>query len=248
MAVVQLKYGAVSVVGNFRENNEDRFHVDPQLRFFLVADGMGGQSAGEKASELAVELISERLERNLQFDADNETQTVSAIDQAVSFANTEIMALGELDPNYHNMGTTIAFIVAAGRKLFVGGVGDSRVYLLRGGKFEQITKDHSLIQALLDAGTISPEEATTHRYRNVLYKYLGTKDGSAGTDPARIEPLKGDRFVVCSDGVTDGIKPDQISRILAAENDPQQVAENIVQAALDGGSKDNVTCVVVMAD
>jgi protein phosphatase len=248
MAEVRLKFGAISVVGNYRENNEDRFHVDPQARFFLVADGMGGQCAGEKASELAVELISERLERNLPFDSNDESQIVSVIDQAVCFANTEIMALGELDPTYHNMGTTIAFIVGAGRVLYAGGVGDSRVYLLRQGKMEQLTKDHSLIQALLDAGTISPEEAATHRYRNVLYRYLGTKDGSAGTTPARIEPEAGDRFVVCSDGVTDGIKSDQIAKILAAESDPEQAAEAIVKAALDGGSKDNVTCIVVMAE
>ncbi len=248
MAEVRLKYGAVSVVGNYRENNEDRFLVDSQSRYFLVADGMGGQSAGEKASELAVELISERLERSLRFERDDESQTVAVIDEAVSFANAEIMALGELDPNYHNMGTTIAFIISVGRLLYIGGVGDSRVYLLRQGKFEQLTKDHSLIQALLDAGTITPEEATTHRYRNVLYRYLGTKDGSAGTAPTRVEPKKGDRFVICSDGVTDGAKGDQISRILDAESDPHQAAEKIVQAALDGGSKDNVTCVVVNAE
>lgn len=245
MADVRLKYGAVSVVGNYRENNEDRFLVDPQLRYFLVADGMGGQSAGEKASELAVELISEKLERNLRFEQDDEKQTVSVIDEAVSFANTEIMALGELDPNYHNMGTTIAFVVAVGRMLYIGGVGDSRVYMLRQGKIEQLTKDHSLIQALLDAGTITPEEATTHRYRNVLYRYLGTKDGSAGTMPTRMQPQKGDRFVICSDGVTDGAKGDQLSRILQSEADAHQAAEKIVKAALDGGSKDNVTCVVI---
>jgi PPM family protein phosphatase len=243
-SAVQLKSGAVSITGNFRENNEDKCLVDAAGRYFLVADGMGGQSAGEKASELAIELISERLSK-LDFKRADEAAVVTAIDEAVSHANMEIMALGELDPSYHNMGTTIAFVIWSDNGLYCGGIGDSRVYLLRRQGLEQLTTDHSLTQALLDAGTISEEEAAIHRYKNVLYRYLGTKEGSNGTKPRRLQPEAGDRFVICSDGVTDGIDDGEIARILSENADPQQAAAELVNAAEAGGSRDNITCVVV---
>ncbi len=242
---LQLKWGSVSITGNYRENNEDKCFVDPDARFFLVADGMGGQSAGEKASELAIELVTEQLNKSVDFSKADADTVVAAIDAAVSHANGEIMVLGELDPNYHNMGTTIAFVASAAGSLFVGGVGDSRVYLLRDGGLEQLTKDHSLTQALVEAGTIYEDEAANHRYKNVLYRYLGTKEGSVGTEPRRITPKAGDRLMLCSDGVTDGIDDGTICRILGEQDDPQAAAQALVDAALEGGSRDNITCVVV---
>ena len=240
-----LKWGHVSITGNFRDNNEDNYHIDPQARFFLVADGMGGQSAGEKASELAIDLISEKLQQWVDFQKSDTQVVIDSIERAVSHANSEIMALGGLDSRYHNMGTTVTFIVNVANHLFIGGVGDSRVYRLRAGKLEQLTKDHSLTQALVDAGTISAEEALTHRYKNVLYKYLGTKEGSGGSDPKQIVPEPGDRYMLCSDGVTDGASTTVIRDLLMATHDPQQAAQKIVEAAQQGGSRDNITCVVV---
>ncbi len=242
---VNLKWGSVSITGCFRDNNEDNYHVDADGRFFLVADGMGGQCAGEKASELAIELVSESLLRSMDFAGKTAEGVVQSIDQAISRANGEIMALGELDPSYHNMGTTIAFIICVGESLYVGGVGDSRVYMLRRGGIEQLTKDHSLTQALVEAGTISEEEAATHRYKNVLYRYLGTKEGNAGTEARRVAVVANDRFVICSDGVTDGIDDHEISRIVSEHHDPQAAAQALVGAAEAGGSRDNITCIVV---
>ncbi len=242
---VRLTWGAVSITGNFRENNEDRCHVDHGARFFLVADGMGGQCAGEKASELAVELISQRLDQLIDFDRDAPDAVVARVEKVIGEVNTEIMALGELDPNYHNMGTTITFLLAVAGKLFIGGLGDSRTSRLRDGQLEQLTKDHSLTQALIDAGTITQEEAVHHRYRNVLWKYLGTKEGNNSLEARVLDPQSGDRFVLCSDGVTDGVRDEIVKGILADVQDPQQAAERIVQAAQNGGSRDNITCVVV---
>ncbi|MEX0717672.1 MAG: protein phosphatase 2C domain-containing protein [Planctomycetaceae bacterium] len=243
--MLSLRAGQLSITGDFRENNEDRCLVDPQSRFFLVADGMGGQCAGEKASELATELISTKLDQLIDFAADAGEKVTQAIDEAVAHANHEIMALGEVSADCHNMGTTIVLLVSAGEKLYVGGVGDSRAYLLRDGKLEQLTKDHSMTQALVDHGTISQAEAATHRYRNVLYRYLGTKEGSNGTGAREIEPRAGDRVMLCSDGVTDGVKDDALAEILAEADDPQAAAEKLVAAAQAGGSKDNITCVVL---
>lgn len=246
--MVRMRVGFVSITGNYRENNEDRCLVDPGGRFVLVCDGMGGQSAGEKASELAVDIVSQQLDRLIDFEKDAADKVVKSIDRAVAEANSEIMALGEVEPAFHNMGTTIALLVAANGALFAGGIGDSRIYLLRGGKLEQLTVDHSLTQALVDAGTISPADAINHRYKNVLYRYLGTKEGNTGTNPRQIVPQSGDRFLLCSDGVTDGVRNDGLKLLLTQHDDPQAAAEAIVKAAQDGGSKDNITCVVAVVE
>ena len=246
--MVSIRSGHVSVTGNHRENNEDSVVVDASSRYFIVADGMGGQNAGEKASQLATELIPNQLESWLDFSAGAAATVIAVIDAAVEHANTEIMALSEIDPTVRNMGTTVVFIVRVGARFFVGGVGDSRVYQLRSSELTQHTTDHSLTQALLEAGTITPEEAKNHRYKNVLYRYLGTRDGAAGTDAREINPRPGDRFVLCSDGVTDGIDNDDIARLLSAPADPQEIAQSIVDAALDGGSRDNISCVVLIVD
>jgi protein phosphatase len=243
-----LRCGVVSIKGDFRENNEDRCQADPRGHYMIVADGMGGQSAGEKASELALELVSRRLEQLINFELDSPDKVNSSIDSAVSHANDEIMALGELDRNYHAMGTTIAMLVAVADSLYIAGVGDSRVYLLRGRQFEQLTTDHSLSEALREAGTITKEEAATHRYKHVLVRYLGSKEGGTGANARRITPQTGDRFMLCSDGVTDGVDDAQLAEILLANLEPQAAAEAIVAAAQAGGSKDNITCITVYVD
>ncbi|MGQ0637373.1 MAG: PP2C family protein-serine/threonine phosphatase [Planctomycetaceae bacterium] len=243
-----VRWGAVSVTGSVRENNEDRCLTDSAGRFFLVADGMGGQCAGEKASEMAVELIPRRLDQLIDFSRDEGARVVQGIDEAVSLANGEIMALSELDPDYHNMGTTIALVVRAGRRFYVAGVGDSPVYLLRRGRLQKLTQDHSLTQALLDAGTITAEEAARHRYRNVLYRYLGTKEGGSGAKAQALDVEPGDRLILCSDGATDGLMETELGELLAGHSDPQHAAQAIVDAALNAGSRDNVTCVAVFVD
>ncbi|MDC0274381.1 protein phosphatase 2C domain-containing protein, partial [Planctomycetaceae bacterium] len=203
--------------------------------------------AGEKASALAVSVIPERLAERLDPLIGNDDKIVELIDSAVAEANSDIMALGEIDPALNKMGTTVVFLVRSETHLIIGGVGDSRVYRLHEGAMDQVTTDHSLTQALLDAGTITPEEAENHSYRNMLYRYLGCKEGGAGTNPERIDLIAGDRYVICSDGVCDGLDDEGIKKLALEIDDPQEAAEKIVQAALDGGSKDNVTCIVLHA-
>jgi PPM family protein phosphatase len=246
--MLNLKSGYLSVTGNFRENNEDACVVDESGRFFIVADGMGGQAAGEKASELATDIVPRKLDQLIDFSADSGETLTQKIDESVGEANSEILALSELDPTYHNMGTTIVFIVVSAENFYVGGIGDSRVYCLRDGELKQLTTDHSLTRALVEAGTISEEDAATHRYRNVLYRYLGSKEGGTGTEAKEHAPKSGDRYLICSDGVTDGIDDPAIQAVLAENDEPQQCAEAMVQAALDGGSKDNVTSVIVYVE
>ena len=246
--MVQIRASSLSITGNFRENNEDRCYTDEEGRFYIVADGMGGQSAGEKASAIAVEIIPDRLTQGLDFDKGKPKEIIKVIDSAVSDANSEIIALGEIDPSMHSMGTTVVFLVRVGETFYIGGVGDSRAYQLRAGVLRQLTKDHSLTQALLEHGTITAEEALTHKYRNVLYRYLGSKEGGTGTDPCQIEPQSGDRFLLCSDGVTDGISDEQISELMVSDDDPEQVVNKLIMAAQAGGSRDNITALVVIVD
>ncbi len=240
-----IRLGAISITGDFREHNEDHYLADSDGRYFIVADGMGGQAAGEKASEMAVQLVSQKLNKLIDFNRSLPEQVTSGIDQAVRHANAEIMMTGQLNPDLNRMGTTIALVVVVVHTAYIAGVGDSRVYSMRGQTFEQLTNDHSMSQAFLDSGTISREEAATHRYRNVLYRYLGTEEG--GTEMvAQKRPLdSGDRFILCSDGVSDGLDDDTLATLLHDNDEPQQAAQAIVDAAQLGGSKDNITCIVL---
>lgn len=245
--MVSFRIGHLSITGNYRDNNEDSICIDKQHRYLIVADGMGGQSAGERASALAVELIPKRLEQLLDFEKATSKTVSDVLEKSISHANSEIIALSEVEPGLRNMGTTVVMMVRVGERFVFIGVGDSRAYELRGGKLKQLTTDHSLTQALLDAGTINAEEAKTHRYRNVLYKYLGSRDGASGA-AIEINPKPKDRFILCSDGLNDGLDDNEIVPLLMSSDDPQNVAETLVNAALEGGSRDNITCVVVIVD
>lgn len=246
--MVSIRTGHLSVTGNHRDNNEDSCCIDEQLRFLIVADGMGGQSAGERASAMAVELIPEKLEELLNFETASPKQVHNALEESIAYANTKIIAQTEEEPGLRNMGTTVVMMVRSGDRFFFVGVGDSRAYELRGEKFRQLTTDHSLTQALLDAGTINAEEAKNHRYKNVLYKYLGSRDGASGSVVAEITPKPGDRFLLCSDGLNERLEDIEIAEILQSLDSPQKLAEALVKAALESGSRDNITCVVVIVD
>ncbi len=240
----RFRWGAKSIT-NKRDNNEDRYLIDPDGRYFLVADGMGGQAAGERASEMASEIVPQELEKRLKFQDEAPERVESAIKEAISHANADIMTLAAIDMNSLNMGTTIVLAVAVGDSLYIAGVGDSRIYRLADGKLAQLTKDHSLTQALVDAGTISEEDAKTHRFKNVLHRYLGSKEGNNGADVKKLPLVPGHRYMLCSDGVNEGVEDAQMAEILKRCEDPQQAADELVKASQEGGANDNITCVVV---
>jgi len=242
-----LNIGKCTLLGNYRENNEDAIDVKqfPELTLSMVADGMGGQAAGEIASKRATEVVPRELKKNLAPDADPESAK-QIIRKAVVQANEEIIAMGALDRDLRNMGTTVVLAVwRKDKNMFVTGVGDSRAYLIRGGKIEQLTVDHSLAQALVEAKTISADEAREHRFRNVLWKYLGTKEVGEGPEVRVVQLQAGDRLILCTDGVT-GVVPDERLTSFALEKpDVQECADGIGQLALEMGSRDNVSVIVV---
>jgi protein phosphatase len=264
---LKLRVGVVSVRGNYREHNEDNFYVPGRRpvradvsevsndmgamtlepsNLFIVADGMGGQQAGEKASQMAVELIPRAISRRLDSDQREPKLIQEAIREAVAEVNSEILGSSGLVTEYSNMGTTVVLAQFRQDRVFIAGIGDSRAYRLRDGLLEQLTKDHSLADALLDAGTITREELPTHKFKNVLYLYLGSKDARSGPEDFRVLDVRpGDRFLLASDGLTGVVSDEAITHILSSISDPQTAAVTLKNMALQNDSKDNVTCLII---
>ena len=266
---LRLVVGVVSVRGNYREHNEDNYFVPgrkpvqpdcadesdqtPALtlgpsNLFLVADGMGGQDAGETASLMAVELIPKALAERLAQEMTEPRQIQEAIRAGVADVNSEILGHSGLATEYSHMGTTVVLAQFREDRVFVAGLGDSRAYLLRGGRLEQLTRDHTLADALFRSGTITREELPTHKFRNILCLYLGGKDAQNGPEEVRMIDLRpGDRFLLASDGLTGVVADESLGRILGSIDDPQKAATALKDLALENESKDNVTCLVIHA-
>src|SRR5438067_1757430 len=241
-----LNIGKCTLLGNYRENNEDSIEVKqfPDMTVAVVADGMGGQAAGEIASKRAVEVIPRELRKKLA-GANGHDAVKAAVRGSIVSANEEIMALGASDKDLKNMGTTVVMALwRKGNELYVAGVGDSRAYLIRNRKITQLTVDHSLAQALVEAKTISAAEAREHKFKNVLWKYLGTKEVGEGPEVKVVPLSQGDRFLFCTDGLTGVVPDDKIVTFMQSQQDVQQCADGLGQLALDSGSRDNVSCIV----
>jgi protein phosphatase len=245
---LSLSIGKCTLLGNYRENNEDAIDVKvfPDMTACLVADGMGGQAAGEVASKRAIEIVPRELKKYLSGVVGNE-EAKNIIRRAIVQANEEIMAMAALDRELKNMGTTI--VVNLWRKgsavMYVAGMGDSRAYQIRGKKIEQLTVDHSIAQALVEAKTISAAEARTHRYRNVLWKYLGSAEVGEGPEVKVVQLQAGDRYLLCTDGLSGVVSDEQLLNFIKDKTDMQECAEGLCQMALDAGSRDNISCITV---
>ena len=242
-----LNIGKCTLLGNYRENNEDSIDVKEfsDMTLCLVADGMGGQQAGEIASKRAIEILPRELKKHLvgPLGAD-ETKTI--VRRSIVQANEEILAMAALERDLKNMGTTVVLTVwrKGSSVVYVSGLGDSRCYLIRAKKIEQLTVDHSIAQALVEAKTISVAEARTHRYRNFLWKYLGSKEVGDGPEVKVVQLQAGDRFLLCTDGLTGVVADEQILAYVREQTDLQACADGLGQLALDAGSKDNVSVIM----
>jgi protein phosphatase len=243
-----LNIGKCTLLGNYRENNEDAIDVKtfPDMTICLVADGMGGQAAGEVASKRAIEIVPRELKKHLSTAMSND-ETKTVIRRSIVQANEEIMAMAALDRDLKNMGTTIVVTVwrKASSLLYVAGMGDSRVYHIRGKKIEQLTVDHSIAQALVEAKTITAAEARVHRYRNVLWKYLGSPEVGEGPDVKSVSLQAGDRFLLCTDGLSGVVSDEQLLDFVKGKEDMEECAKGLGDFALESGSRDNISCIVL---
>lgn len=241
-------FGRVTICGNYREHNEDNLFTSDlasNLSLFVVADGMGGQLGGEYASQIAVDVIPREVQKR-NVGEFRTVHVIKAIRESVSAANSQIIAASMIQPQLSNMGTTVVLAIIRRGRAYVSGIGDSRCYRVRAGRAELLTRDHSMAQALAEVGTIRQEDVPTHRYNHVLYLYLGSREVDRGvTDVKVLSLLDGDRFVLCSDGLSGSLSDVEMVKILKEEPNAQKASEQLVDKAVVNRSRDNITCVVL---
>lgn len=222
-------------VGKVRANNQDAPIVSEKLRLYGVADGMGGHKGGEVASTSSRDDLLRELE--------GKTPSVAALSGAIEEVNRQIYHQQEHDDALTGMGTTLSVLWMSDNFVYIGHVGDSRVYLLRDGEFKQMTLDHSLVEQLVREGVLTEEEAQNHPMRNIITRAIGT-DESVEVDVVVEERRKGDLWLACSDGLH-GLVDDRQMRDALRQYAPEKAADVLLKAALDAGGRDNVTLVIV---
>jgi len=231
-------------VGVVRSGNEDNYLMVPEQAVFIVADGMGGHAAGEVASEMAVRIIAQQLGDVRGLD---ENSASHQIREAIREANAQIFDRTLTEHDKRGMGTTATALVLMGPRYLIGQVGDSRAYLLRNGKLVQLTKDHSYVQEQVDAGYLTPEDARTHPYSNVITRCVGANEDVV--PDTYLGTLRvGDVFLLASDGLTGMIDDPRLHELLDSSRDPQELSDKLVAEANRLGGLDNITVIVVRID
>jgi PPM family protein phosphatase len=232
--MLQFRFAAETDTGLVRDHNEDSAFAGPYL--LAVADGVGGAAAGEVASATTTYVVSALAL------AHPGTEPLALLQSSIEESRTQVHAGVEADPSRHGMATTLTAILTDGLRFGLAHIGDSRAYLLRDGGLHQLTHDHTLVQALVDTGRITPEEAADAPMRHVV---LQAVDGDSVPTPDLVwlDLREGDRLLLCSDGLTDLVHDAEIHRLLGVDS-RRLAATGLVRAALDAGGVDNVTCVV----
>lgn len=238
--MIRASAGACTHVGQVRTGNEDAFVAIDGL--YVVADGMGGHSAGEVASAIAVKTLAE-----IYTSTNPGMTTPEQVAQAIANANTAIFLESLDDSEKSGMGTTLTALVVTNprsNQVVIANIGDSRTYLWRDGELRQVTVDHSHVQTLVERGAISAAEARTHYQRNIVLRALGI-DTTIEIDLFPVDIRDGDRFILCSDGLVDEADDSEIENEVRLTSEPQQLAESLVNLANDHGGRDNITVLVV---
>ena len=231
-------------VGVVRSGNEDSFLLNCAGGMFIVADGMGGHAAGEVASEMAVNIVSKELGslRGL-----SDAEAASRMRSAIRKANAAIFDRTLAEQDKRGMGTTATVMVLFSRRYLIGQVGDSRAYLLRSGDLLQLTKDHSYVQEQVDAGLLTPEQARTHPYSNVITRCVGANEDVA-PDIYFGNLERGDVVLLASDGLTGMLEDQQLATIMSAEENPETAVNKMIADANRRGGLDNITAIVIRVD
>ena len=250
---MDIVFGAKTDVGLKREHNEDSLCADPKLGLFVVCDGMGGRNAGEVASGLAVEIIQKHMADAHKADALPLIGTANAklslqtnrLASAVRLANQVVNGASQSKPGQSGMGTTVVCALLDGPMLSVAHAGDSRIYLVRGENIHALTSDHSLVAEQVRQGILTEEQAEKSAQKNIVTRALGVEE-TLQVDLDEIELVKGDVVLLCSDGLTKGVKPAEILRVLREEKEPQSACDRLIRMANAAGGEDNTTVIVIM--
>lgn len=229
--------------GLVRSVNQDAYYIDPDGRFFIVADGMGGHAGGQEASRIATEAIQSHLEANWFTDE----SPVGLLETALLKANQAILQDQSSHPERSDMGTTVVVLIIRDEQFWCAHIGDSRLYRLRGPKIEQITEDHTWVAKAMKGGDITPEQARQHPWRHVLSQCLGRED-LRQMDIQPVDVQTGDRLLLCSDGLTEELSDHSIANHLKSIRASEKAAIALVNAAKDKGGRDNITVVIVTID
>lgn len=240
---MHLSATALSDVGRRRTANEDRYALAGDLGLYLVADGMGGHTAGQVAAELAAQGAVDAL-RTL---VDASASLAEKLRYAVASANREIFAAARAKPDLAGMGTTLVALLASEARVALAHVGDSRAYLIRGRRIRQLTDDHSLVAELVRRREITARAARGHPHRHVLTRALGVRR-SVEPDLAELTPFANDTFVLCSDGLTGHVGDDEIADTVLSAIDLESGCERLVDLANSRGGEDNITVVLVRCE
>lgn len=248
---MRLRIGTATHVGRVRNLNEDAFLVRPEQGLFVVCDGMGGAPAGEVASQVAVDAILDDLKNGGvpppaggEPDSGGYLPQTMRLAQAVRRSNRVVYEQSQRDPDHAGMGTTVVGARVAAHIASVAHVGDSRAYLWRDGRLEQITRDHSLLEAYAQAGALQRGERLAAEHENILVRVLG-RDAHVEVDLNEVPVQAGDYLLLCSDGLTRMVEERTIADAIGRWRDPQVICDRLVGCANENGGGDNVTVVVV---
>ena len=237
---------AKSDIGKAREMNQDAYYIsEPSspIKLYLLADGMGGYKGGEIASNLAIKCAKSYIENNFKDVAKDRDSLIQLVASSMEYANMVVYEKSKEDKELEGMGTTLEVCLIYNNKAYIGHIGDSRIYRLRKGIMRRLTKDHSYVQQLVEDGKITREEADTHPKKNMLTKALGCTPYVEPDLRARnIE--KDDILIMCSDGLTNMLKEEQICKII--QDNPQTAADELIKKANESGGYDNITVVIIM--
>ncbi|MBN2125329.1 MAG: Stp1/IreP family PP2C-type Ser/Thr phosphatase [Deltaproteobacteria bacterium] len=251
---MRVKASGISDVGLKRELNEDSYSVEDSLGLYIVADGMGGHLAGEVASQIAVEMITKSFRKWSEKETPEEeifgirdpslSRHGNYILSGIRLANSVIHEMAVEYEQYHGMGTTVAIILVLPDLIIAANVGDSRVYMVRDGQIERLSKDHTIVAEQVEMGVMTEEEAETSPLKHILTRNLGSAE-EVEPDIYEFEPSNNDRFILCSDGLTDLVRDREIFDIVQEEEEPEALCRRFVEKALKRGGHDNTTVVSV---
>ena len=251
---MQVTASGLTDVGLQRDGNEDSFSTEDSLGLYIVADGMGGHKAGEVASRIAVEMISksyrkwvdEEAYENELFGTPDSSLGIQGnyILSSIKLANRVVYEMAKEYEQYHGMGTTVVIVLVLPALVIAANVGDSRIYLVRDGEIETLSKDHTIVSEQVEMGMMTPAEAETSPLRHVLTRNLGSAE-NVEPDVFELEPSNNYRFLLCSDGLTDLVTDEEILEAMQKEENPEQLCRQLLQTVLKRGAHDNTTIVSI---
>ncbi|MFH1487287.1 MAG: Stp1/IreP family PP2C-type Ser/Thr phosphatase [Pseudomonadota bacterium] len=251
---MQVLASGITDVGLKREGNEDSFSLDKDLNLYVVADGMGGHLAGEVASQIAVEMLMKSFRKWAEngtraddlFGMPDDTLSLKGnyIQSSIKLANRVVYEMALEYEQYHGMGTTVVTLLVTPNLLIAANVGDSRLYMVRDGKIERLSKDHTIVSEQVEMGIMTEEEAQTSPLKHILTRNLGSAE-NVEPDIFEIEPCNNDRFILCSDGLTDLVSDEEVLAMTLEESGAETLCRRFVEKALKRGGHDNTTVITV---